>query len=254
MRKQVSLTGFAACMLAVLRVYAEPGTQEKLQPIVQAAVALTIVEPISVTETATFRGSGMFIHNPGKPPLKECAEFVLTNAHVISDVYMDGTMKGSINAEWRTFKGGIATGTHTEKATVVFADKYVDLALIRLMRPDCEQTIRPVRLLAPEHVLGVPDDVWYVSAVEGKVEGLTLCKGNVSRHEIGDDGQESLGISCPVKGGQSGGGVFKYNPDTTRFELGACTRQTTVEHEYVNYGIPVHLIATFLEEAFGEVK
>ena len=160
----------------------------------------------------------------------EIHTYVLTNFHVIA-----GNV--SVNEEWDTRAGknvkkekrtrvnvlwfqyndySKAIGNSGKRADIVAYNKDRDLALLRLV--DKERKVDSAAYLHPEDSYPhLSEEIWAVGAGLGEPPFVT--RGLISAVDRESEGNRYLLSSADIIFGNSGGGQFLYNTETSRYEF-----------------------------------
>lgn len=232
----------------------------------QMLYTVTLVASGSATGSGTviYSARSIFGSAVGNPEVgQEWETYILTNFHVVRNSVQvseewDSLKKKNVKKERRTavtvnwFDYNNCSrniGTRGQAATIVAYDKTIDLALLKLR--NTETGVLPVAHLLPKNSTAyLADEVWAVGAGLGQPPFMT--RGNISFQDKQIDGYRYLLASAPIIFGNSGGALFRYSPQRTRYELiGVPSRASAAGWSIISHmawSIPMETVRTFLKD------
>ena len=151
-------------------------------------------------------GTGFFVGEVGKP-----VEFIITNAHVVTEYDKTGTAIDYFNEVYVVFEDVNADSTATAKVMKVFSNG-VDLAVLRLQAPTTLRKPLPlasaesVEIMEEVYALGFPaiaDDS--SGALSSAVKDITITNGNITKQQYLDGDVKYLQVDNAISSGNSGG-------------------------------------------------
>lgn len=193
---------FAALVLLLMVPFA---TAQASTPVQDARNGVVRIVNIAGDESGYATGSGICIGQQGKP-----IEYIITNAHVVGDVYNPGEPFKATDGIIAIVFDDIEADT-TLEAKIVKIFENIDLAIIRL---DTPTTLRePMRLMSAMNV-DVTDTVYAIGFpgasdtndfIESGIDDVSVTKGTISKKETNILGESYLQVDATINHGNSGG-------------------------------------------------
>jgi S1-C subfamily serine protease len=193
----------------------------------------------------------------------EVHTYILTNFHVVSSAVtvseewdsklgknVDVERRQPVDAYWFEYiQYSINTGKRGQRAEIVAYNAKMDLALIRLV--DTENIVTPVSPIIPQSdTVHLMESVWAIGSGMGFPPFAT--RGEIAAVDGRQSGMTYMMSTAPIVWGNSGGALFRWSDDRTRYELiGVPSRITIAGFRFpifnMAWSIPAETIFEFLE-------
>lgn len=238
-------------LLSVVPAFAQPPDTRQMHE--------EMLYPVVLVTAGSDGGSGTVVYSAKRD--NEWHTYILTNFHVVSSAVRieeewDSKEQKSIKKERRSpirveffeyNKLSRAIGTRGKAARITTYDRIVDLALVRLM--DTERGVEfTAKILPKDALMHLFDEVWAVGAGLGKPPFPT--RGNIGTLDALIEGQRYLMSTAPIIFGSSGGALFRFDRERSRYELIGVPSKvsgasfTIVTH--MGFSIPAETVRKFL--------
>jgi S1-C subfamily serine protease len=193
----------------------------------------------------------------------EAHTYILTNYHVVKRAIsiskewdsraaanIDVERRQPVDAYWFSYlQYSITTGKRGQRANIVAYNEKMDLAIIRLV--DTENIVSPVAPMLPQDdTVHLMERVWAIGSGLGRPPFAT--EGYVASVDGRQSGMEYMMSTAPIVWGNSGGALFRWSDDRTRYELiGIPSRITIAGFRFpifnMAWSIPAGTVYEFLE-------